>query len=575
MIKTLGIIGGIAIGIFVIVLLIDLVVSIADKKNSSVKKKNKKINSKTDNIFSYDKNAQLTDDQKFTGSDYMLSFDKEKDMSLEDVDMDPMVDDYFDSEAAEREKALALKDKRNDVDWFSALGDTESDYERIMREEKRHSVQDEEDNKEEKKEKDYTVNPFLFDDDDDESFVSSPAENNAENEDNQENNDYDTPNFVFDSDSENEDDSKKDEKDLVVEPNIDFDNFKTNTSEYTDQNEDAVIEEINKRAIEKAEQDYKQLVSQKKIEKQQEQIIELQQQLEESNRKIQDILNGKLLPKVNNDSMQNATMNPNGFMPNYMQQNGYMQPNMAYNNAMNPMQPNQIPNAHNGLGNLKPVDYQNQYNPYAPYYSMPLPKQEETKDSNAEIIDMLRKEISDLKAELKKANGEETDDIVEEDETTDIPVVKIISKNISPENLALIEENQKKLEVLLERKKKNDKELRSNKKAFVPLEKIRKSLEKDTIKLRKLTNQVSKAQMQVLKKGAKGIDVEKEQKLKLDEEMIRSLKDSIDNANLIMETNKDRLPVLRKNNEMLKDNAAKLDKEIQEITDLINKLQSL
>ena len=146
--KILLVIGIVAVCTFLVILVADLLISALDNKNS--KNKSSKNNSKTSakskstvvdkgNIF-YDESEDLSESEKFrtNNSDYL------KDLDDDDPDNEDINENHYDEIQAEREKALALKDKGNDINWFNELAgsnsddddddDDDSDYEKLQKE---------------------------------------------------------------------------------------------------------------------------------------------------------------------------------------------------------------------------------------------------------------------------------------------------------------------------------------------------------------------------------------------------------------------------------------------------------
>ena len=114
------------------------------------------------------------------------------------------------------------------------------------------------------------------------------------------------------------------------------------------------------------------------------------------------------------------------------------------------------------------------------------------------------------------------------------------------------EECEEKLEQLKARLKANEKEFKQAKKEFLPLNKIRKTLENDKKKLRRKEAIVAK--QKVVLYGVNNvvdIDQEKAQKLAEDLDLLDGLRLSVQHCEEVMKNNEERLPLLEKNYNIL------------------------
>ncbi len=135
------------------------------------------------------------------------------------------------------------------------------------------------------------------------------------------------------------------------------------------------------------------------------------------------------------------------------------------------------------------------------------------------------------------------------------------------------EEYEAKLAVLNERLKLNEKELRACKKEYLPLRRVKKTLENDEKKLRRKEALVAK--QKVVLYGVNNyadIDEEKAKKLAEDLDLLDGLKLSVEHCQEVMNKNQERYPllerifnVLNEQNEGLKEDIARAEKELSEV----------
>ena len=136
-----------------------------------------------------------------------------------------------------------------------------------------------------------------------------------------------------------------------------------------------------------------------------------------------------------------------------------------------------------------------------------------------------------------------------------------------------IEEYEARLVLLRERLKANEYELKQNRKEFLPLNRVRKNLDKDKAKLRRREALVAK--QKVLLYGVNNIaeiDQEKAKKLAEDLDLLDGLKVSVRHCEEVMEANKDRYPILETANRILVTTNEELKADIQACELAIRKL---
>ena len=124
----------------------------------------------------------------------------------------------------------------------------------------------------------------------------------------------------------------------------------------------------------------------------------------------------------------------------------------------------------------------------------------------------------------------------------------------------------KKLESLEEEIKETEKELRANKREFVPLQRIKKSYDRDQQKLRRKEAIVAKQKIALYGvKSASKIDPKKKEKLDEDVKILNELKESVFHCDQVLKQNKDRYPVLEKANKLLTKTYNRLIADIENV----------
>ncbi len=142
-------------------------------------------------------------------------------------------------------------------------------------------------------------------------------------------------------------------------------------------------------------------------------------------------------------------------------------------------------------------------------------------------------------------------------------VIKTVEKEplkASPKPIFAKEYYEQKLIELDNELKEAEKELRINKSEYIPLTRIHKSYVRDSEKLRKKEIQVAKQKVALY--GVNSTKIDPAKKAKLDENLqtLAELKDSVEHCEEVIKKNKDRYPVLEKNNKLI-------NKQIERIND--------
>jgi len=193
-----------------------------------------------------------------------------------------------------------------------------------------------------------------------------------------------------------------------------------------------------------------------------------------------------------------------------------------------------------------------------------------------EEIKYLKQELHAQKLEYDKLKQEfELNDSKLKTELTELEKLydQAEKQEVKTAPLLTIEEYESRIEVLKTRLKENEKELKANKREFLPLRKVRKNLDNDKKKLRRREALVAK--QKVMLYGVNNIaeiDEEKAKKLAEDLDLLDGLKISVQHCEEVMENNKERYPILETTyrilttvNKDLKDDVAECEENIRKL----------
>ena len=189
-------------------------------------------------------------------------------------------------------------------------------------------------------------------------------------------------------------------------------------------------------------------------------------------------------------------------------------------------------------------------------------EEEEETEEEEEAVDLSEGEEQEEQAE--EAVEEEPAEEEASEETTDVP-----ASNISLEDL------EKELAETQEKLKANEKELRQCKKEFIPLRRVKKTLESDEKKLRRKEALVAK--QKVVLYGVNNysdIDEEKAKKLAEDLDLLDGLKLSVQHCEEVMSKNAERYPLLEKIFNLLSAQNAELKENIKNLQEAIEELKN-
>lgn len=213
---------------------------------------------------------------------------------------------------------------------------------------------------------------------------------------------------------------------------------------------------------------------------------------------------------------------------------------------------------------------------------------EEEEETEEDVVDLSSEEEAEEPAEETEEetteehteeNAEEESEEVEEDivREDDSAVTTYEEAKDSTEGLAStmsLEELESKLAEEQEKLKANEKELRQVKKEFIPLRRVKKTLESDEKKLRRKEALVAK--QKVVLYGVNNyadIDEEKAKKLAEDLDLLDGLKLSVQHCEEVMEKNQERYPLLEKIFNLLSSQNTEIKEDIKKLQDAIAQLK--
>jgi hypothetical protein len=208
-----------------------------------------------------------------------------------------------------------------------------------------------------------------------------------------------------------------------------------------------------------------------------------------------------------------------------------------------------------------------------------LELEEETEEQEDEKYESLAQELQALKQQLEQERKEREQLTLEADERAK----KLIEEKVALEEalkakkekeneegagvvvLESEEEYVERLQILEERLKEAKRQLRKNKREFVPLNKIKRTLEKDQVKLRRKEAQVAKQKVALFGVNNSDIDPAKQAELEQEIDMLEGLKLSVQHCEDVMRENADRYPVLEQTNQILTKNVKNLTSDIEAV----------
>lgn len=192
---------------------------------------------------------------------------------------------------------------------------------------------------------------------------------------------------------------------------------------------------------------------------------------------------------------------------------------------------------------------------------------EEDKEEEAKVSETKEETPAEEPEEVKEEtiNSNAMIDNAVYEETVQNPNA-LASTYTRDELLSKLAEEQDKL-------KANEKDLRASKKEYIPLRRVKKTLEKDEHKLRRKEALVAK--QEVLLHGVNNysdIDEEKAKKLEEDLDLLDGLKLSVQHCQEVMEKNKERYPLLEKIYNLLASRNAEIKTNIKNLQEALASL---
>lgn len=162
--------------------------------------------------------------------------------------------------------------------------------------------------------------------------------------------------------------------------------------------------------------------------------------------------------------------------------------------------------------------------------------------------------VEEVVTTVEHAPVEETTEILTSDKAPMVATAKpMFDKEYYDQKLVELEEELREAE----------KDLRQNKAEYIPLTRIYKAFYRDSDKLRKKEIQVAKQKVALY--GVKSTKVDPNKKAKLDENLqaLAELKDSVEHCEEVIKKNKDRYPVLEKNNKLIIKHIERINADIK------------
>lgn len=198
---------------------------------------------------------------------------------------------------------------------------------------------------------------------------------------------------------------------------------------------------------------------------------------------------------------------------------------------------------------------------------------------NNEELERRMKELNELKAfkiqsrqniiKLKTESLEEIQKQQDENEELRREVAKLKKQSSSKPYFTreYYEDKKAKIEADIT---EAEKELKANKREYLPLKRVQRAYDRDSEKLRKKEISVAKQKISLYGVGStKAIDAEKKQRLDDEVKLLNELKDSVFSCEQVLKTNKDRLTSLEKTNKVLTKQLDKLNADYTSVKEAL------
>lgn len=166
-------------------------------------------------------------------------------------------------------------------------------------------------------------------------------------------------------------------------------------------------------------------------------------------------------------------------------------------------------------------------------------------------------EVEDLKAQLAALQAEKDELAKKLEEKPEVETVEVETESV--------ESLEARKAVLEQRLSASEKDLKANKKEYVPLARIKKNLESDKAKLRRKEAVVAKQKVVLFGVNNYVVDPEKEKKLSEDLDVLDALRLSVQHCEEVMKDNEDRFPILEKTNAILTKQVEDLKADIADL----------
>ncbi len=152
------------------------------------------------------------------------------------------------------------------------------------------------------------------------------------------------------------------------------------------------------------------------------------------------------------------------------------------------------------------------------------------------------------------------------------PVEEVVAEKVVEKPKFKKDYYENRLHILEQELKDAEKELKANNKEYAPLTKVKKAYERDSEKLRRKELVVAKQKVALYGVGNTNKKINPAKKEKLDENVriLKELKDSVFNCQQVIEQNKDRFPILEKNNKLLNKQIKRLQDDIASVNEAID-----
>ena len=192
-------------------------------------------------------------------------------------------------------------------------------------------------------------------------------------------------------------------------------------------------------------------------------------------------------------------------------------------------------------------------------------------EENEEVTN-LQAQLEELKALLAKEQKDK-----EDAEQAKLNLEKELEEK---QNAPVVVEEGESLESLMERKanleerlKVTEKELKTNKKEYIPLARIKKSMEANEAKLRRKEAIVAKKKIVLFGVNNYVVDPEKEKQLADELDSLEALRLSVQHCEDVMKENEDRYPILEKTNGILTKTVEDLKADLDTVNAKIKAIQ--